>query len=145
MFEASLEATAGSVMQNADRIVPSSSGRSHRSCWAGEPNSASTSMLPVSGAAQFSASGASAGLQPVISASGAYCRLVSGGSGRLDPAPWAASHLRTASAERPVRNRFHSPCLRASAFRSAVTGNRSQPRPSPAAASACSAKTGSAG
>ena len=34
-------------------------------------------MLPVSGAAQFIASGASCGLRPVISASGAYWRLVS--------------------------------------------------------------------
>ena len=42
-------------------------------------------MLPVSGAEQFSASGAIHGLRPVISASGAYCRLVS-------PAPcsWVA-------------------------------------------------------
>jgi hypothetical protein len=48
-------------------------------------------MLPVSGAAQFSASGAIAGLCPVISASGAYCRL-----DRPAPAGWWA------------RNRFHS-------------------------------------
>ena len=53
---------------------------------------ASTSMLPVSGAAQLSASGASCGLRPVISASGAYCRLVR-------PAPCSASG----------RNRFHRP------------------------------------
>src|ERR1700721_2290718 len=97
MFDASLDATAGSVMQNADLIVPSSSGRSHRSCCSVEPNSASSSMLPVSGAAQFSASGASAGLQPVISASGAYCRLVSGGSGKSS----ASSEL-TALAALPV-------------------------------------------
>src|ERR1700735_690346 len=82
MFDASLDATPGSVMQNADLIVPSSSGRSQRASGAVEPNSASSSMLRVSGAAQFSASGASAGLQPVISASGAYCRLVSGGAGK---------------------------------------------------------------
>ena len=96
MLEASEEATSGSVMQNADLIAPSSSGLSQRACCCGEPNSASTSMLPVSGAAQFSASGASAGLCPVISASGAYCRLVS-------PAP----------PECPGRNRFHSPRSRA--------------------------------
>ena len=77
MFVASEDATSGSVMQKADLIAPSSSGRSQRSCCCGEPNSASTSMLPVSGAAQLSASGASAGLRPVISASGAYWRLVS--------------------------------------------------------------------
>src|SRR5664280_1076738 len=35
MFVASEEATSGSVMQNAERISPSSSGRSQRSCcWA---------------------------------------------------------------------------------------------------------------
>ena len=39
-------------------------------------------MLPVSGAAQLSAIGASRGLHPVSSASGAYCTFVS-------PAPWS--------------------------------------------------------
>jgi hypothetical protein len=62
----------------------------------------------VSGAAQFTASGASAGLCPVISASGAYCRLVS-------PAPyWAAiraAWCRASRSGRAVRNRFHSPGL----------------------------------
>ncbi len=120
MFIASLEATSGSVMQKADLIKPSSSGLSQRSRCSGDPNSASTSMLPVSGAAQFSASGARAGHQPVISASGAYCRFVSGGSGRLGPARFA-----TALAALPVRNRFHSPRLRASALSSEVTGARS--------------------
>src|SRR5579875_2055633 len=101
MFVASEDATSGSVMQNADRISPSSSGSSQSRCCCGLPNSASSSMLPVSGAAQFSASGARAGLRPVISASGAYCRLVS-------PAP----RVRTTSlAGLPppgrVRNRFH--------------------------------------
>ena len=61
MLVASEEATSGSVMQNADRISPSSSGLSQRSCCSAVPNSASTSMLPVSGAAQFSASGARPG------------------------------------------------------------------------------------
>ena len=37
-------------------------------------------MLPVSGAAQFSAAGARWGLRPVISASGAYWRLVRPGA-----------------------------------------------------------------
>src|ERR1035438_8102478 len=117
MLVASLEATSGSVMQNADLIVPSSSGRSQRSCCSGDPNSDSTSMLPVSGAAQFSASGASVGLQPVISASGAYCKFVSGGSGRL-----AGLKLATAWADLPVRKRFHSPRLRASALSSPGAG-----------------------
>ena len=61
-------------------------------------------MFPVSGAAQFSAVGASCGLRPVISASGAYWRLVS-------PAPYSASG----------RKRFHRPCRRASAFSSSTT------------------------
>ena len=77
MFVASEEATSGSVMENADRIRPSSSGSSQRAFCSGVPNSDSSSMFPVSGAEQLSASGAIHGLRPVISASGAYCRLVS--------------------------------------------------------------------
>ncbi len=71
MLVASEDATSGSVMQNADRISPSSSGRSQRSCCSLVPNSASTSMLPVSGAALFSASGVR-NERPLSSASGAY-------------------------------------------------------------------------
>ncbi len=85
-------------------------------------------MFPVSGAAQFRASGAMDGLCPVISASGAYCRFVS-------PAPsgwWA-------------RNRFHSPLFLASVFSSPMTGGRSQCRPAAAASATWSAKTCSAG
>lgn len=83
MFVASEDATSGSVMQNADRISPSSSGRSHRSCCSGVPNSASSSSkFPVSGAAQFTASGARRGLRPVMSASGAYCSVVRPGPHR---------------------------------------------------------------
>ena len=59
MLVASEEATAGSVIAKPDRISPASSGLNHRSCCSGEPNCASTSMLPVSGAAQFMAGGAS--------------------------------------------------------------------------------------
>src|SRR5215469_6763729 len=127
MLVASDEATSGSVMQNADRISPSSSGRSQRCFCSSVPNSASTSMLPVSGAAQFSASGAR-NERPVSSASGAYWRLDS-------PAPsgW------------PARNRFHRPRWRAFAFRSSMIGGRSQPRPSLASLAACSSKTDSAG
>ena len=73
MFVASELATSGSVIANAERISPSSSGRSQRSFCSSVPNCVSTSMLPVSGAAQFTASGASR-LRPVISASGAYSR-----------------------------------------------------------------------
>ena len=85
-------------------------------------------MLPVSGAAQFMASGASAGLWPVISASGAYCRLVS-------PAP----------SGRWVRNRFHRPRARAWALSSSMTGGRCQITPCAAASATCAENTGSAG
>lgn len=103
MFVASDEATSGSVIANAERISPASSGSSHRFFCSSVANWKSTSMFPVSGAAQFSAVGANCGERPVISASGAYWRLVS-------PAPYPASG----------RKRFHSPCLRASAFRSST-------------------------
>ena len=62
--------TAGSVIAKQDRIVPSSSGTSHSRCWAAVPNSTSSSMLPVSGAEQLTASEAIAE-RPMISASGA--------------------------------------------------------------------------
>ena len=63
-------------------------------------------MFPVSGAEQLSASGAIHGLRPVISASGAYCRLV-----RPAPCSWIGG-----------RNRFHSPRSRACALSSSMTG-----------------------
>ena len=63
-------ATSGSVMAKAERISPSSSGRSQRSCCSGVPNIVSTSMLPVSGAEQLHASEA-IGERPMISARGA--------------------------------------------------------------------------
>ncbi len=71
MLVASEEATSGSVIANALRISPSSSGRSHCSFCSGVPNWVSTSMLPVSGAEQLIASGPM-WLRPEISASGAY-------------------------------------------------------------------------
>ena len=106
MFVASEEATSGSVIENADRIRPSSSGSSQRAFCSGVPNSESSSMLPVSGAEQLSASGAIQALRPVISASGAYWRFVS-------PAPpsWIGG-----------RNRFHRPRSRACALSSSITG-----------------------
>ena len=106
MFVASEDATSGSVIENADRIRPSSSGSSQRAFCSGVPNSESSSMLPVSGAEQLSASGAIHGLRPVISASGAYCRLVS-------PAPcsWIGG-----------RKRFHRPRSRARDLSSSMTG-----------------------
>ena len=125
MLVASEEATAGSVIAKALRISPSSSGESHSFFWASLPKSCSTSMLPVSGAAQLNAAGAR-WLRPVISASGAYWRLVS-------PAPPS-----------PGRKRFHRPRLRASARISPRTGTESQAQRSGSAAS-CSSKTASFG
>lgn len=125
MLVASEEATSGSVIANAERISPASSGSSHCFFCRSSPNCASTSMFPVSGAAQLVAVGASCGDRPVISASGAYCRLVS-------PAPYSASG----------RNRFHSPCRRASAFSSSTTGGFSH---GDASRCRCSCATSSAG
>ena len=70
MLVASDDATAGSVMAKHERISPSSSGCSQRSCCSAVPNMVSTSMLPVSGAEQLHASDA-IGERPMISASGA--------------------------------------------------------------------------
>ncbi len=97
-------ATSGSVMPMHERISPASSGVSHVSCCSGVPNCASTSMLPVSGAEQFIASDAIA-LQPMISASAPYSRLVSPGPKRLSG-----------------RKRFQRPRRRASVFSSSITG-----------------------
>ena len=108
MLVASEEATSGSVIANADRISARSKGSSHSAFWASLPNWSSTSMLPVSGAAQFRAAGASWIARPVISASGAYWRLVS-------PAPAG-----------PGMNAFHSPRSRASARSDWRTGTRLQ-------------------
>ena len=55
MFLASDEATSGSVMANAERISPASSGFSHRSFCSAVPTRSSTSMLPVSGRAAVEA------------------------------------------------------------------------------------------
>ena len=79
MLVASLDATSGSVMANAERIWPSSNGRSHMSFCSCVPNIVSTSMLPVSGAEQLHASLAMV-LRPMISASGAYSALVRPGT-----------------------------------------------------------------
>ena len=126
MFVASEDATSGSVMENADRIRPSSSGSSQRAFCSAVPNSESSSMFPVSGAEQLSASGAIQGLRPVISASGAYCRLV-----RPAPPSWTGG-----------RNRFHRPRSRACALSSSTTGGVPQV---PADRSTSSRKRGSAG
>ena len=102
---ASDEATSGSVMAKAERIWASSRGRSHCCFCSSVPNMCSTSMLPVSGALQLSAAGAIWMLRPVISAIGAYCRLV-----------------RPPSSGAPGSAKFHRPRLRASARRSSMTG-----------------------
>src|ERR1700683_2935430 len=102
MFVASEEATPGSVMQNAERISPASSGLSQCSFCAADPYFTSTSMLPVSGALQLKPPGANDD-RPMISATGAYSTLVS-------PAPYSPSEIA------PGRKRFHKPAARASAF-----------------------------
>mmetsp|Transcript_63707 Transcript_63707/g.180946 ORF Transcript_63707/g.180946 Transcript_63707/m.180946 type:complete len:247 (-) Transcript_63707:276-1016(-) len=76
MFVASLEATPGSVIANAERISPFRRGSSHCFfCWS-FPNFSRTSMLPVSGAEQFIARLA-APFMPRISAIGEYSRTES--------------------------------------------------------------------
>ena len=73
-------------------MVPSSSGLRYFSLCSSVPNSSSTSMLPVSGALQLQASDAR-WLRPMISASGAYSRLVRPGprSGvRVEEVPQSA-------------------------------------------------------
>ncbi len=59
--------TSGSVMEKQERMSPSSSGRSHCSCCSGVPCSAMISALPVSGAEQLKAIGATMGLRPISS------------------------------------------------------------------------------
>ena len=56
MLVASEEATSGSVIEKAERISPSSSGASQSRFTVSDPYRLRISMLPVSGAAQFSAS-----------------------------------------------------------------------------------------
>jgi hypothetical protein len=107
MLVASLLATSGSVMANADRISPASSGSSHCFFCSSVPSRCSSSMLPVSGAAQLMASGARSRLHPDSSAIGAYSSWVS---------PDSAG-----------RNRFHSPRSRARRLSSSTTGGTSWP------------------
>ena len=56
MLVASDEATAGSVIEKAERISPSSSGASQSRLTFSDPYRLRISMFPVSGAAQLSAS-----------------------------------------------------------------------------------------
>ena len=62
----SLPAVSGSVIENAERRSPASSGCSHCSFWSSVPARASTSELPESGAWLPKATGAN-GLEPRIS------------------------------------------------------------------------------
>ena len=67
---ASEDATFGSVMAKAERILPSSRGSSQRFLCSSLPYRSSTSMLPVSGAEQLKTSGAM-GERPMTSQRGA--------------------------------------------------------------------------
>src|SRR5579859_430974 len=72
---ASDDATAGSVMQKAERISPASKGSSHSFLWASVPYRSMVSILPVSGAEQLNTSPAH-WMRPMTSHSGAYSTLV---------------------------------------------------------------------
>src|SRR5688572_19743585 len=107
MLVASDEATLGSVIRNAERILPSSSGSAHSFTCAGVPYLSSVSMLPVSGAEQLKISGAQV-TRPMISHSGAYSRLV-----RVPPCDLG-------------RHRFHNPASLAFTFNSSIKGTGCQ-------------------
>ena len=66
---------SGSVIEKQERISPSSSGWSQRSLCSSVPCSARISMLPVSGAEQLKAMGATR-LRPISSQSIPYSQLV---------------------------------------------------------------------
>ena len=87
MLVASLLATSGSVIANAERIVPASNGSSQVFFCSSVPSRCSSSMLPVSGAWQLMASGASSLLQPDSSAIGAYSSWVSPDSAGQEQVP----------------------------------------------------------
>ncbi len=70
MLVASEEAVSGSVMAKAERLSPSSNGRSQRAFCAGVAQCWSMIMLGTSGAWQLKTSGAH-GRRPRISATGA--------------------------------------------------------------------------
>ena len=106
MLVASELATPGSVIANAERNRPSISGSSHCSFCSSVPTRWISSMLPVSGAAQLVASGASSRHQPMSSAIGAYSSWVSPDS--------------------EGRNRFQRPRSLALAFSSSRTGGTSR-------------------
>src|SRR3954468_24455922 len=107
MLVASDDATAGSVIRNAERIFPSRSGSAHCFTCSGVPYLSSVSILPVSGAEQLKISGAQV-TRPMISQSGAYSRLVS-----VPPCDLG-------------RHRFHRPAALALGFSSSMIGTTSQ-------------------
>src|SRR5690349_25053791 len=107
IFVASDDATSGSVIRNAERILPSSNGSHHCLFCSAVPYLSSVSMLPVSGAEQLNTSGAHS-TRPMISQSGAYSRLVS-----VPPCDFG-------------RQRFHRPAARALGFSSSMIGTTSQ-------------------
>ena len=107
MLVASDEATSGSVMPKAERVLASSSGCSQRAFCSGVAQFCSAIMLGTSGAWQLKTSGAQ-NSRPMISASGAYSRLES-------RVPGSSS----ASSGRP---RFHRPAARALRCRSPMKG-----------------------
>jgi hypothetical protein len=74
IFDASDEATAGSVIAKHERISPASSGFSQRAFCSSEPYADSNSMLPTSGALQLKISGA-ASERPSVSHRCAYSKL----------------------------------------------------------------------
>ena len=106
MLVASDEATSGSDIEKHERISPSSSGRSQRCFCSGVPKRCSSSMLPVSGALQLKTSEAQ-GMRPMISAIGAYSRLL--------------MRVPGSSAASAGRNRFHKPSSRARCFSGSTT------------------------
>ena len=73
---ASEDATAGSVIKKAERILPSSSGSIYSFLCRSLPYRSSTSILPVSGAEQLNTSAAKP-TRPIISHKGAYSTLLS--------------------------------------------------------------------
>src|SRR5215213_2340062 len=119
-------AVSGSVIEKHERISPSSSGWSQRSCCSSVPCSARISILPVSGAAQLKTIGA-APFRPISSQSIPYSQLVS-------PGPKRSSG----------RNRFHSPSAFArSRSSTSISGYGTPGRTSASSASIASRSTGS--
>ena len=108
MLVASEDATAGSVMQNAERISPASSGFSQRCLL--RRRSEAVEDLHVAGVRRGAVEHfAGPGDAPITSHSGAYSRLVS-------PAPLAECG----------RNMFHKPAARAFGLSCSTSGIGSQ-------------------